>query len=167
MGNIYIELELMEAFILTFGLHENMIVDRPLIVRCELVIDVDDIPLIFRLASGQQTPEDFPAGVQGMIQIKAFTPLDPTIAMDARRWKIWELAKTEKHLLDRTTPLGKNATGLIDFHMEGTNQVLTVPMRIHTRALGVATRMAAGRDVVYPVTGQKVHLNFTPMVLIG
>ncbi len=47
MGNEYIEFHFIEAFILTFKLHENMIVDRPLIVRCDLVIDPEDIPRYF------------------------------------------------------------------------------------------------------------------------
>lgn len=166
MANIFTDIVLMETFVLTFGLHENMVVDRPLIVRCDLAIDAEDIPLIFRLASRKQTPEDYPGGVQGMLQIKSFTPLDPDVAMDARRWRIWEQAKKTNHPLDHTA-VGKNATGLIDFHMEGTNQVLTVPIHIHDGTVASATAMSTGTDVVCPVTGQKIHINITPMVNIG
>lgn len=171
MGNVFIDVTLMEVFILTFGLHENMIVDRPLIVRCDLAIDAEDLPLIFRLASQKQTPEEFPDGVQGMLQIKSFTPLDPVVAMDAQRWRIWQQARKTKHPLDRTgTPVGKIATGLVDFHMEGTSQVLTLPLHIHSGAIESAAALSTGKDIVCPVapfTGEKVHLNVTPMVLIG
>ncbi len=107
MGNVTIDSLLIAAFVMTFGLHENMILDRPLIVRCDLSIDADDLPLIFRLAAGKQTPEDFPDGVQGMLQIKSFIPLDANVAMDARRWKIWQQAKMQNHLLDWASPVGK------------------------------------------------------------
>ncbi|KJA26575.1 hypothetical protein HYPSUDRAFT_198853 [Hypholoma sublateritium FD-334 SS-4] len=86
MANIYIEIaRLMQASTMTFGLHKKMILDRPLIVRCDIAIDAEDLPLIFRLACRKQTPEDFPDGVQGMVQIKTFTALDANVAMDARR----------------------------------------------------------------------------------
>ena len=167
MGNIYIETAFMQAFIMTFGLHEKTILDRPLIVRCDIAIDAEDLPLIFRIACRRQTPEDFPDGVQGMVQIKSFTALDANVAMDARRWKIWEEAKTKNHLLDRALPVGKNAAGLIDFHMEGTDQVLTYPLHILDGAIDITAKMALGKDVVYPITGQTVHMNFTDMVHIG
>ncbi len=156
MGNVIIDITLMEVFILTFGLHENMIVDRPLIVRCDLVIDAEDLPLIFRLASQKQTPEDFPGGVQGMLQIKSFTPLDPVVAMDAPRWRIWQQARKTKHPLDRTgTPVGKIATGLVDFHMEGTSQVLTLPLHIHSGAIESAAALSTGKRHNLP--GSPVH----------
>ena len=168
-SNLYLEIILMTAFILTFGLHKNMIVDRPLIVRCDLVIDAEDIPLIFRLASGKQTPEDFPDGVQGMIQIKSFTALDSDVAVDAQRRRIWEEAKKKGHLLGHKSysSSAKNATGLIDFHMEGTDQVLTFPLHLHNEAVTIAARMAEGKDVVYPVTGQTVHMNTNTDPSIG
>ena len=167
MGNVTIDSFLMAAFVLTFGLHENMILDQPLIVRCDLAIDAEDLPLIFRLAAGKQTPEDFPDGVQGMLQIKSFTPLDANVAMDARRWKIWQQAKMQNHLLDWAAPVGKNATGLIDFHMEGTDQVLTFPFHVRNGATDVAASLAKGKDVVHPFNGQTVHLNLTSMTLVG
>ncbi len=122
----------METFVLTFGLHKNMITDRPFIVRCDLSIDSEDLSIISRLTCGQQTPENFPDGVQGMLQIKSFTPLDSSVAMDARRWKIWEQAKMKHHAFQALNkkppgPIGKNATGLIDFHMEGDRPSAHVP----------------------------------------
>ncbi len=152
---------------MTFGLHENMILDRPLIVRCDLAIDVDDLPLIFRLAAGEKTPEEFPDGVQGMLQIKSFTPLDANVAMDNRRWNIWRQARTQNHLLDRNIPIGKNPTGLIDFHMEGTDQVLTSPFHILDGATNVATAFSRGKDILCPFTGRMVRLSKTAMSIIG
>ncbi len=64
-------------------------------------------------------------------------------------------------------PVGKNATGLIDFHMEGTDQVLTFPLNIYDTAVKCATEIAAGKDSVYPATGQTIHINITPMAVIG
>ena len=167
MGNTYLELALVETFVMLFKLHEKKILDRPLIARCDLVIDAEDIPLIYRLAAGQQTPEDFPDGVQGMIQIKALTPLDSNVAIDARRRKIWEQARTKNHIVEQDRPVGRNPTGLIDFHMEGTSQVLTIPIHVHDGAIDCARGMIAGKDAICPATGETVHISGSPMVSIG
>lgn len=130
------ELNLMSAFILTFRLHKRMILDRQLIVRCDLAIDAADLTIVFALIKGEQTPDgDYPSGVQGMIQVKSFELLDSDIAVDVGRPKIWEEARKTNHLLQSTGPIGKNATGLIDFHMGGTDQVITVPIKFYDQAI--------------------------------
>ena len=168
MGNMNIELSLMTAFVQTFELRENMTVDGPLIVRCDLAIDSEDLSLIFRLASRDKTPEDFPDGVRGMLQIKSFTPLDPNVAMDTWRWKMWEKAKTESSLITRRIgPIRKIATGLIDFHMEGTDQVLTFPVHIHDKEVAIVAAMSGEKDVVVSESGKSVHINIGPMSTIA
>ncbi|KJA26606.1 hypothetical protein HYPSUDRAFT_198876 [Hypholoma sublateritium FD-334 SS-4] len=84
---------LTDTFSLAFDFHNKIILDRPLIMQCDLVVDAADLSIIFSLTSGKQTPDDYPDGVEGMIQLKTFIPLDPTVAIDAGRRKIWEQAR--------------------------------------------------------------------------
>ncbi len=104
-----------------------------------------------------------------MIQIKSFTPLDPNVAMDVQRQRIWEQAKTKGDLLARRILSRNNldATGLIDFHMEGTDQVLTFPLHLNDEGFVFTTLISACHNLVSPVTGQMVRINATPMVSIG
>ena len=155
------------AFIQTFELRENMTVDGPLILKCDLAVDSEDMVLIFRLASQEKTPEDFPGGVQGMLQIKSFTPLDPNVAiMDPTRWKTWQIAKAKKTILMlRDDSVVKIATGLIDFHMEGTDQILIFPVHIHNQEVAIVNAMSGEQDIVSKL-GTSAHLNITPMATI-
>lgn len=133
-SNSYIMQLIMMAFIRKFDLHKKMILDRPLIVRCDLAVDPAELPLILRIMSGELWPFQFPKGVQGMVQIKGMDKLDSDIAVDTRRMKIWEEARA------RPAPgwAPHNATGLIDFHMEGTDQVVIMPLNIHDAAIRCA-----------------------------
>lgn len=135
MANPYIEHLIMMAFIRTFNLHEVMILDRPLIVRCDLAVDPVDMSLILRLMSGELWPFMFPKGVEGMIQIKSFEPLDSKVAIDDKRMEMWEEAKARPSQREWGP---HNTTGLIDFHMEGTDQVVTLPINIHDPAVECA-----------------------------
>ncbi len=123
--------------------------------------------LIFRLASGEKTPGDFPDGIQGMLQIKSFTPLDPKVAMDAARWRVWHIAKAKPtNLLMRgDNSVVKIATGLIDFHMEGTDQILCFPVHIHSTEVAIVNTMSGEVDIVSK-SGTSSHLNLTPTVTI-
>ena len=167
MGNMNIENLIKIAFIQTFELRENMTVDGPLIVRCDLAIDSEDLPLIFRLASRNKTPEDFPDGVRGMLQIKSFTPLDPNVAiMEPTRWKTWQIAKAKKTILMlRDDSVVKIATGLIEFHMEGTDQILIFPVHIHNQEVAIVKTMSGELDIVSK-TGTGAHLNIMPLATI-
>ena len=168
MGNTNIETLILIAFVQTFELRENMTVDGPLILRCDLAIDSDDLVLIFRLASREKTPEDFPGGVQGMLQIKSFTPLDPNVAiMDPTRWKTWQIAKAKKTILMlRDDSVVKIATGLIEFHMEGTDQILIFPVHIHNKEVAVINSMSGEIDIISKSGTLHSHINITPMATI-
>lgn len=165
-ANMFMEAFLMATFALAFGLHENMIVDRPLIARCDLAVDAADMSIIFNLTSGKQTPDDYPNGVEGMVQIKSFIPLDSAVAIDARRRKIWEQARMKNHRL-QSGPVGKNATVLIDFHMEGTDQVVTTPLSLFDMLLEGTQCMAKGVYIEHPGTGEEFHIPLLPTTSIG
>ncbi|KJA26604.1 hypothetical protein HYPSUDRAFT_36318 [Hypholoma sublateritium FD-334 SS-4] len=158
-ANYNTECTLMYTFVLAFGLHKNMILDRPLIARCDLAVDPADMAIIFRLTSGEKTPEDYPDGVEGMLQVKYFTRLDSTVAIDAGRRKIWEQARLKNHVKQRG-PVGKSPTGLIDFHMEGTDQVVTIPLNIHDVAMECARGFSNGVYIENPATGKEIHVPF-------
>ena len=157
----HVELGLMDTFCLAFRLCEKMILDRPLIARVDLAVDPADMSTIFSLTSGKQTPEDYPDGVEGMLQIKSFVPLDPDTAIDAGRRKIWEQARLKNHIL-HPGPVGKTPTGLIDFHMEGTDQIITIPLNIYDKAIELSRSVARGCLVEDPRTGKDVHVPITP-----
>ncbi|KJA26602.1 hypothetical protein HYPSUDRAFT_36315 [Hypholoma sublateritium FD-334 SS-4] len=157
--NLHIEWTLMYTFVLAFGLQDRMILDRPLIARCELAVDAVDISIISRLTSGEQTPEDYPDGVEGMLQVKHFAQLEAAVAIDAGRRKIWEHARRRNHIIQRG-PIGKNATGLIDYHMEGTDQVITIPLNIHDGAITVSRTMAEGVEIEDLNSGRRVRVPF-------
>ena len=125
---------LVEIFSIAFGLHNHIIRDKPLLARCDLAIDAADMSIIFSLMSGEQTPEDYPQGVKGMLQIKSFVALDPAVSIDARRRQIWEQARL-KNIELQDGVVVYNVTGLIDFHLEGTDQVVTIPMNITDKAI--------------------------------
>ncbi len=73
----------------------------------------------------------------GMVQIKGMDKLDSDTAVDPRRMKIWEEARARPaHPAPGWGP--HNATGLIDFHMEGTDQVVIMPINIHDAAVRCA-----------------------------
>lgn len=136
-SNSYIMQLIMMAFVRTFNLHEKMILDKPLIVRCDLAVDPVELPIILRIICGEVWPFQFPKGVQGMVQIKGMDKLDSDTAVDTRRMKIWEEARTRPaHPAPGWGP--HNATGLIDFHMEGTDQVVIMPINIHDAAVRCA-----------------------------
>ena len=158
-ANLHIEWTLMYTFVLCFALQEYMILDQPLVARCDLAVDAADLSIIDRLVSGEQTPEDYPDGVEGMVQIKYFTHFEPWIPVDAGRRKIWEQARHQNHIIQRG-PIGKNATGLIDYHMEGTDQVITIPMNIHDGAIRCSHDFENGVDLEDINTGRKVHVPF-------
>lgn len=165
-ANVHIEFSLMDTFSLAFGFHKNMILDRPMIARCDLAIDASDLSIIHSLTSGQMTPNDYPNGVEGMLQIKSFIPLNPNVAIDAGRWKIWEQARVKNHRLQRG-PVGTTPTGLIDFHMEGTDQVITKPLNILDAAIVSSRFMDKGVYVEHPTTGKEVHVPISVSVGIG
>lgn len=147
----------MDTFCLAFRLSEKMILDRPLIARVDLAVDPADMSIIFSLTSGRQTPEDYPDGVEGMLQIKSFIPLNPDTAIDAGRRKIWEQARLKNHIW-QSGPVGKTPTGLIDFHMEGTDQIITIPLNIYDKAIELSRSVARGWLVEDPRTGMDVHV---------
>ncbi len=166
MGNMNIETLLTIAFIQTFELRENITIDGPLICRCDIAIDSEDLVLIFRLASRDKTPEDFPGGIQGMLQIKSFTPLDPNNVMDATRWRVWQIAKAKQTvLMRRYDSVVKIATGLIDFHMEGTDQSYIIPVHIHDQEVAIVNALSGELDIVSK-SGTSAHPNITPMAPI-
>lgn len=160
LADVYVELGLMDTFSLAFGLHNKMILDHPLIARVDLAVDAADLSIIFSLTSGKKTPDDYPDGVEGMLQIKSFIPLDPTVAVDAGRRKIWEQARLKNHIR-QNGPAGKTPTGLIDFHMEGTNQVITTPLHIYEQAIKVSAVLARGGYLQDPGTGKEVYVQVT------
>lgn len=160
MANLHMECTIMYTFILAFGLDKNMILDRPMIARCDLAVDAVDMSIIFRLVSGEQTPDDYPDGVEGMLQVKYFTRLNPIIAIDPGRRKIWEQARLKNHIIHRSGPVGKYPTGLVDFHMEGTEQVVTIPLNIHEEAMMCSRMMGNGAYVEDPTTGKEIHVPF-------
>ena len=120
---------LLGTFAVAFRLHAKKILDRPMIVRCDLAVDAADMSIIFSLTSGKQTPKDYPNGVEGMVQIKSFIPFYSTAAIDAGRRKIWEQTRLNNRELEIDL-LGRKPIGLIDFHLEGTDQVITIPFTI-------------------------------------
>lgn len=132
---------LIDTFSIAFSLHEEKILDRPLIARCDLAVDAADMSIIFSLMSGKQTPGDYPDGVEGMLQIKSFIPLDSAVAIDAGRRKIWEQARAKNQEL-QNNPVDDYPTGLIDFHLEGTGQVVTIPFDIPNSAIQGSRYMA-------------------------
>ena len=164
-ADIHIEFSLMDTFCLAFGLHKNMILDRPMIARCDLAVDASDLAIIHSLTSGQMTPDDYPHGVEGMLQIKSFIPLDPNVAIDAGRWKIWEQARMKNHRLQKG-PIGETPTGLIDFYMEGTNQVITKPLNILDIAIVGSRIMSGGLHVEHP-SGKGLHVPISLSFAIG
>ena len=163
---MFMEAFLMATFAVAFGLHSKMIVDRPFIARCDLAIDAADMSIIFNLTSGKQTPNDYPNGVEGMVQIKSFIPLDSATAIDARRRKIWEEARVKNHRL-QPGPVGKNAAALIDFHMEGTDQVVTIPLNLYDMLLENTKCMSTGVYIEHPTSGEEMHLPLLPNMSIG
>lgn len=158
-ADLHIECTLMYTFVLAFGLQDKMILDRPLIARCELAVDATDMTIVSRLVSGEQTPEDYPDGVEGMLQVKHFVQLDPNVATDDGRRKIWEQARLKNHAAQRG-PIGKNATGLIDYHMEGTDQVITIPLNIHDGAIACSRTMADGVVIEDMNSGRKLRVPY-------
>ncbi|KJA26598.1 hypothetical protein HYPSUDRAFT_213177 [Hypholoma sublateritium FD-334 SS-4] len=160
------ELTLMSTFAFTFGLHKKMILDRPLIMQCDLAVDAADMSIIFSLTSGKQTPDDYPDGVEGMLQLKWFSPLDPAVVIDPGRRKIWEEARAKNHV-KRRAPIGKYVTGLIDFHMEGTDQVITMPLNIADQAIALSRMVAGGVCAQDPVLRHEINVPFSPRVAIG
>ncbi len=79
-----------------------------------------------------------------MLQMKLMTVLDPSVAIDSGREKIWKDAKREAflrsgHFKLPTVNLGPIlAVGLVDFHLEGTDQVITLPLPIQEVAVDMA-----------------------------
>ncbi|KJA26607.1 hypothetical protein HYPSUDRAFT_198877 [Hypholoma sublateritium FD-334 SS-4] len=154
------EFTLMYAFVLAFDLQKNMVLDRPLVACCDLAVDAADLAIIFRLTSGEETPEDYPDGVEGMLQVKHFIPLDSNVAIDVGRRKIWEQARLKNHI-KQCGPIGEYPAGLIDFHMEGTDQVVTIPLNIYDEAMMFSLVVANGAYVEVP-DGKEIHMPFTP-----
>lgn len=145
------------AFVLTYDLHKEMIVDRPLIVRCDLAVDAAQMVHIHRLVSGELTPDDFPDGTEGMLQIKSFTPLDSNYAMDEGRTKLWQNAVAQQSEGGAT----RNTVGIVDLHMEGTDQVNSFTLCIHDAAVQEAK---AGKGFVRTsaLTQQSQTIPLTP-----
>lgn len=168
MSNPFFQFTLMYTFAFAFDLHKKKILDRPLIMQCDLAVDAADMSIIFSLTSGKQTPEDYPNGVEGMLQFKWFSPLDSAIAIDPGRRKIWEHARAKNHNKQRG-PIDNTVTGLIDFHMEGTDQVITMPLNIDDNAIECSRIISGGVYAQDPVSSrlQEVHVPFTPRLAIG
>lgn len=74
------------AFVCEFKLHEKPIPDKPFIARCDFSIQPSDISIPFRLMMGQIDRKDV-TSLEGM-QIKNFTPLDASHAIDATRMEL-------------------------------------------------------------------------------
>lgn len=147
------------AFVLTYDLHKEMIVDRPLIVRCDLAVDAAQMVNITRLVSGELTLDDFPDGTEGMLQIKTFTSLDSSRAIDEGRMKLWQAAVNVMQQSEGGTI--RNTVGIVDFHMEGTDQVSSFTLHIHDAAVQEA-RAGKGYTMVSALTHRSQTIPLTP-----
>ncbi|KJA18482.1 hypothetical protein HYPSUDRAFT_218164 [Hypholoma sublateritium FD-334 SS-4] len=156
-ANHYIQYFMQLAFVLTYDLHKGMIVDRPLIVRCDLAVDAAQMVNISRLVSGELTLDDFPDGTEGMLQIKTFTPLDSSRAIDEGRMKLWQAAVTGQS----EGGASRNTVGIVDFHMEGTDQVSSVTLHIHDAAVQEA-KSGKGYTMVSALTQQSKTIPLSP-----
>lgn len=125
ISNEYLMFQLKKACVLAYQLHEEPITVDPLISRCDLAIDVANLSTIGQLLSRTNSPSDFPDGVQGMLQVKSFVPLNSNVAIDTGRRQLWEDSR-------RNTP---DRVVLIDFNMEGTSQVSTIALNICKAAI--------------------------------
>ncbi len=121
---------LIGTFATAFHLYIEKILDRPMIARCDLVVDAADMSIIFALVSGKQTPEDYPDGVEGMVQIKSFIPFYSSGDLNAGHQKIWEQLHPIINQALETDSLSKTPIGLLDFCLEGTEQVITIPVTV-------------------------------------
>ncbi|KJA26124.1 hypothetical protein HYPSUDRAFT_199336 [Hypholoma sublateritium FD-334 SS-4] len=143
MSDIWCMATLPQAFITAVGVDKEFTRNNLYIARCDLSIE-PDLDVVSSLARRERLVSDFPNGVEGMLQMKLITLLDPSVAIDSGREKIWEDAKRDAflrsgHFRLPTVNLGPIlAVGLVDFHMEGTDQVITLPLPVQEKALYMA-----------------------------
>lgn len=66
-----------------------------------------------------------------------------------------------KNHIKQDGPIGTYPTGLIDFHMEGTDQVITIPLNVYDEAMTFSRTIADGvyvEDLYRP--GKERHMPF-------
>ncbi|KAF8957173.1 hypothetical protein BDZ97DRAFT_118334 [Flammula alnicola] len=119
------------AFIISFNLNEKLILDEPFIVRCDIAVEPADMMYVMRLVMGQLPPAERAQGTEGMLQIKSFLPLRASETIDRARMEIWKNTKTGNVERGFT----KNAVGLVDFYMKGTEQTITYGVVIQDDAI--------------------------------
>ena len=143
MSDIWCMTILPQAFITAVGVYKEFTRNNLYIARCDLSIE-PDLDIVASLVRRERLVSDFPNGVEGMLQMKLMTVLDPSVAIDSGREKIWADAKREAflrsgHFKLPTVNLGPIlAVGLVDFHLEGTDQVITLPLPIQEVAVDMA-----------------------------
>jgi hypothetical protein len=119
------------AFVLEFNLNEKLILDKPIIARCDVSIDPADMTYTMRLVMGRIGDDELSQGTQGMLQVKSFIPQENSKTLDQNRMGIWRNVKKgneERGLIGRPV-------GLVDFYMKGTVQTLTVGILVQEDAV--------------------------------
>ena len=143
MSDVWCLASLPQALICAVGVDKEFTRNSLYIARCDLSIE-PDFTVVTGLSRRTRSVSDYPNGVQGMLQMKPMILLDPSVAIDSGREKIWEDAKKaafmrSSHFKLPTVNMGPIiAVGLVDFHIEGTEQVITLPLPIQEMALSLA-----------------------------
>lgn len=123
--------------IVCIGVHSPKRKDKPYIVRCDLFIEAEH-DVIEALSKGNRTASDYPHGVQGMLQVKSLALVDPKLDVDEGRLLVWKQAHNAGNQPQYSGDV--LLICLVDFHMEGTDQIITLPISLTSTAFSLATQ---------------------------
>lgn len=129
------------AFVLSFDLHKKPILDAPIIARCDVSVEPAEMSYIMRLVMGQLSPAERAKGTPGMLQVRSFVSLDAATAVDRARMEVWKNMKRG----NAERGFASNSIALVDFHMKGTVQSITLGIVIQDDAI---LRVSSGEGYV-------------------